>query len=86
MKTITPCIEAKGFMASAQREALIGWGPGARLRAPVDSRGKAPGRGPGGEAPGSSGDLSPSDVKIMHKNSSNLHKTCCRNKLHLTNL
>ena len=33
---------------------LAAWGPGARLRAPVGSRGKAPGGSPGGEAPGSS--------------------------------
>ena len=34
--------------------SLEAWGPVARLRAPVGSRGKAPGGGPGGEAPGSS--------------------------------
>ena len=38
----------------AMRASLAAWGPGARLRAPVGSRGKAPGGGPGGEAPGSS--------------------------------
>ena len=35
-------------------ERITAWGPGARLRAPVGSRGKAPGGGPGGSAPGSS--------------------------------
>ena len=35
-------------------ERPYGWGPGARLRAPVGSRGGAPGGGPGGGAPGSS--------------------------------
>ena len=41
---------------SAQRASLAAWGPGARLRAPVGSRGKVPGGVPGGEceAPGSS--------------------------------
>ena len=36
------------------RASLAVWGLGARLRAPVGSRGKAPGGGPGGEALGSS--------------------------------
>ena len=35
----------------ATRASLAAWGPGARLRAPVGSRGKASGGGPGGEAP-----------------------------------
>lgn len=35
-------------------ERITAWGPGARLRAPVGSRGKAPGGGPWGSAPGSS--------------------------------
>ena len=36
------------------RASLAAWGPGARLRAPVGFRGKAPGGGPGGGVPGSS--------------------------------
>ena len=38
----------------AARESFTAWGPGARIRAPVGSRDKAPGGGPGGEEPGSS--------------------------------
>ena len=37
---------------------LMAGGPGARLRAPAGSRGRAPGGGPGGSAPGSSRILS----------------------------
>ena len=40
------CKKSKG----ATRASLAAWGPGARLKAPVGSRGKAPGGGPGGEA------------------------------------
>ena len=38
----------------ATRASLVAWGLGARLRAPVGSRGKDPGGGLGGEAPWSS--------------------------------
>ena len=47
------CAECKKSKR-ATRASLTAWGPGVRLRAPVGSRGKAPGGGPEGEAPGSS--------------------------------
>ena len=38
-------------LRAKRAERLAAWGPGARLRAPVGSRGKAPGGGSGGSAP-----------------------------------